>query len=57
MSHYATLDNEDQQTLSIDIINQEIKSVVNSLKPYKAPSPDGLHPFFYRKFWDETKEN
>nr|XP_016455892.1 PREDICTED: uncharacterized protein LOC107779905 [Nicotiana tabacum] len=30
----------------------EIKRAVFSYKPFKSPSPDGLHPFFYQRYWD-----
>lgn len=30
----------------------EIKNAVFSFHPFKAPGPDGLHPFFYYKYWD-----
>lgn len=30
----------------------EIKNVVLSFQPFKDPGPDGLHPFFYQKYWD-----
>ena len=29
----------------------EIKAALWSLKPFKAPSPDGLHVGFFQKFW------
>ena len=30
---------------------EEIKSALWSMKPYKAPSPDGLHMGFFQRFW------
>ena len=30
---------------------EEIKSAMWSLKPFKAPSPDGLHAAFFQRFW------
>ncbi|CAL5349484.1 unnamed protein product [Camellia sinensis] len=30
----------------------EVKDVVFSLGPYKAPNLDGIQPFFYQQFWD-----
>ena len=30
---------------------EEIKEVLWSMKPYKAPGPNGLHAGFFQKFW------
>lgn len=30
----------------------EICGVVDSFQPYKAPEPDGIHPFFYQNYWN-----
>lgn len=30
----------------------EIKKVLSTFKPWKTPSPDGLHPGFFQKTWD-----
>ncbi|GLT87976.1 hypothetical protein SLE2022_060240 [Rubroshorea leprosula] len=34
----------------------EIYSALHSLKPFKAPGPDGFHPLFFQKFWNVTKD-
>lgn len=57
MSYYGTLDSTDQSDLSLEPTIQEIKQAFFSFKPYKAPGPDGLHPFFYQNFWNETKSS
>lgn len=33
---------------------QEVKNVVFSMKPMKAPWPDGFQPGFYKKYWDKV---
>ena len=33
------------------ITDVEIRSALWSLKPYKAPGPDGLHAGFFQRFW------
>ena len=39
---------------------EEIKDALWSMKPYKAPGPDGLHAGFFQRFWlvvgDSVKE-
>lgn len=35
----------------------EIRGAVDSFKPYKAPGPDGIHPFFYQNYWDLVGES
>lgn len=32
--------------------HREIKEVVFSFKPTKAPGPDAMHPFMYQNYWD-----
>lgn len=35
----------------------EIKSVLFSFQPLKAPSPNGLHPMFFQTLWNETNHH
>lgn len=39
------------RALSIPVSNGEIWAAFRSLKPYKAPGLDGLHPGFLHRFW------
>ncbi|GKV02365.1 hypothetical protein SLEP1_g14812 [Rubroshorea leprosula] len=34
----------------------EIWAALHSIKPFKASGPDGVHPLFFEKFWDITKD-
>ncbi|GLT57157.1 hypothetical protein SLA2020_301450 [Shorea laevis] len=34
----------------------EIRKAVWSMKAFKAPGPDGTHPFFYQKMWHSVKD-
>lgn len=38
------------ESISHDVTKDEIKEVVFSFKPTKAPGPDGFHPIFFQKF-------
>lgn len=35
----------------------EIQKTVFSFQPYKAPGPDGVHPFFYQNYWNIVGES
>ncbi|GLU24163.1 hypothetical protein SLE2022_401190 [Rubroshorea leprosula] len=53
---YESLQSQFQPSYCLDSIrgcpsNKEIWDAVNSLKSFKAPGPDGTHPFFYKRMW------
>lgn len=52
----ATLENPFSQinlsTLGEIPLSKEIHPTVNSFKPVKSLGQDGLHPFFYQKYWN-----
>ncbi|GKV06468.1 hypothetical protein SLEP1_g18364 [Rubroshorea leprosula] len=41
--------------LNIPPFDSEIKQAIFSMKPFKAPGPDGLHVAFFQKFWFVVK--
>ena len=43
----ACLSEEDREVLSLPISTLEIHEATWSLKPFKAPGPDGIHARFY----------
>lgn len=49
---FPTIDN----TLHCSLFNppslQEIRSVLHTFKPWKAPGPNGLHPAFFQRCWN-----
>jgi hypothetical protein len=47
----ACLSAEDCEVLSLPITHAEVKAALWSLKPFKAPGPDGLHAGFFQKSW------
>lgn len=47
----GTLSEEDCEALNREVTEEEIKGALWSMKPFKAPGPDGLHAGFYQRFW------
>lgn len=41
----------DLTTLDKPLSYREITRAIFSFKPFKAPGPNGLYPFFYQKYW------
>lgn len=41
----------ERESISGSAFEEEIRTAVWSLKPFKAPGPDGLHAGFFQKFW------
>ena len=47
----------DSDALSSPISDDEIKSALFSMKPFKAPGPDGFHAGFYQRCWSTVGES
>ena len=47
----TSLSKEESRLLSANVTPIEIHNALLSLKPYKAPRPDGLHAGFFQHFW------
>ena len=47
----AQLTDEVKSSLEERVSIDEIKHALWSMKPYKAPGPDGLHAGFFQRFW------
>ena len=45
------LSEEEKQSISGGVTEEEIKVALWSLKPFKAPGPDGLPAGFFQRFW------
>ena len=39
------------ENLVVPVLDEEIKTAVFDMKPYKAPGPDGYQPVFYQSQW------
>ena len=51
------LNEEDRTRIDGDVSEAEIQAGLWTLKPFKAPGPDGLHAGFYQHFWMEVKNS
>ena len=51
------LSNSDVHTLSLPVLDDEIKNALWSLKPFKSPGPNGIHAGFYQRFWLLVKDS
>lgn len=50
--HYGPcLDDEVSRCLLHPITKEEVSHALNSMKPYKAPSPDGYQGIFFKQYW------
>ena len=47
----ASFSEDECESFSIEITEEEIKTAFWSMKPFKALRPDGLHASFYQRFW------
>lgn len=47
----CALKDAEKGSLDRPITDDEISAALWSLKPYKAPGPDGLHASFFQRFW------
>ena len=48
---HVQLSKEEKQLIDTMVSTEEIKEALWSMKPYKAPGPDGLHVGFFQRFW------
>ena len=50
----SLLRNEDACILSANLTKLEVKEGLESLKPLKAPGPDGIHAGFFQAYWQQV---
>jgi len=48
---HPTIDTEGKTALTAPITKPEVFAALNSMKPYKAPGPDGFHCIFFKQYW------
>ncbi|GKV06349.1 hypothetical protein SLEP1_g18249 [Rubroshorea leprosula] len=56
LSRGPVVDGDLWDSLSTPSSNDEIWLAIKSMKPWKAPRPDGLHIAFFHRFWDLVSE-
>ncbi|XP_024632727.1 uncharacterized protein [Medicago truncatula] len=48
---HPALDDTGKTSLTSPITKKEVFAALNSMKPYKAPGPDGFHCIFFKQYW------
>ena len=48
------LGNEEASTLCANLTRLAVKEGLGSLKPLKAPGPDGIHAGFFQAYWQQV---
>ena len=48
------LSEEESAWVGREVVEEDVKNGLRSLKPFKAPGVDGLHAGFYQQFWHEV---
>ncbi|CAJ2635885.1 unnamed protein product [Trifolium pratense] len=48
---HPTVDEEGRQSLLRPVTKEEVYAALNSMKPYKAPGPDGFQCIFFKQYW------
>ncbi|KAL0013725.1 hypothetical protein SO802_000794 [Lithocarpus litseifolius] len=49
------LSEEERCKMGREVDEEEIRAALWSLKPFKAPGPDGLHARFFQYFWHDVQ--
>ena len=53
--HPQNVGGRGEQCVKREVIEEEMKKVVYSIKAYKVPSSDGFTPAFFQHFWEVIK--
>ncbi|GAU41508.1 hypothetical protein TSUD_302460 [Trifolium subterraneum] len=48
---HPTIDEDGRNSLSKPVTKEEVTAALNSMKPYKAPGPDGFQCIFFKQYW------
>jgi len=49
---HSVISEEMNSQSSSDFMAWEVQQAIKQMAPLKAPSPDGMPPFFYQHYWD-----
>jgi hypothetical protein len=49
--HHPTVDDFGISSLTSPVTKAEVTATLNSMKPLKAPGPDGFHCIFFKQYW------
>lgn len=54
---HPTIDENSKNSLTKPITKNEVSAALNTMKPYKAPGPDGFHCIFFKQYWHIVGED
>lgn len=51
LEYFPSISEEEKIQLLQPVSKEEVTRALNSMKPFKAPGPDGFQAIFFKKYW------